>query len=589
MENSINDNKILIIGAIKHLGKKILEIEKSVGIVDAEIQKSIREEIAEVNENLNQIDKDNIQRFNDTVSRFEGLIESREHEFSRVEKSIKEQVAKISKKYVETKKELETVLTDKTLEKSINEINNELRKAIDELAENDYITKDDLVEYVKQEIGKITVQFSLPGIANSGSGSTPTLDQVLTKGNTSSKRIILSSDSVVDYGSSQSTGGWLLIDNTNNAGAGLVLYTNNGSSATAPLAVLTSDNTAFDQHSLLVNHEGSTHAVTINNNNTSVIGSVTLNLTSANIADSTAFIEGSQSNRGTLKLTHKKPTGVADADASALSILLENDGASTAARGIFIDTESGATGDFVNLRNNGAMVMRVDSTGAISIGEPTIASRFDIKSASLNSDLQRWIASDGSRLGRVTETSSGHGWFEIDNNAGTAIFLIRGDGGDSYFNSGQFGIGITSPAAALHVVGETRIDGSLLQVQGTGAVNIMARSSATATDGGTIRVTGEAEGLTSFRGGYIKLEPVANQVHIGVHDAVDELATSDIVSIRLVRANGNVVINTPVNITNSLQADSLRIDQNPVLGTITPTHTFSLSLNGVTYRVQCAI
>lgn len=67
--------------------------------------------------------------------------------------------------------------------------------------------------------------------------------------------------------------------------------------------------------------------------------------------------------------------------------------------------------------------------------------KLQIKSPALGADVTTWTSSDGSRLGRLLETGGGHGWFEIDNSSGTALFLIRTDGGSSYFNSGNFGIG----------------------------------------------------------------------------------------------------------------------------------------------------
>lgn len=67
-----------------------------------------------------------------------------------------------------------------------------------------------------------------------------------------------------------------------------------------------------------------------------------------------------------------------------------------------------------------------------------------IVSQGTNNDVLTVNASDGSRLSRLTETSGGHGWFEIDDSTGAARILFRADGGASYINSGNFGIGTTS-------------------------------------------------------------------------------------------------------------------------------------------------
>lgn len=68
----------------------------------------------------------------------------------------------------------------------------------------------------------------------------------------------------------------------------------------------------------------------------------------------------------------------------------------------------------------------------------------EITSPNPNSDVIRWEASDGSRIGRIVETAGGHGWFEIDDNTGNAKIVFRADGGSSYINSGNFGIGTTN-------------------------------------------------------------------------------------------------------------------------------------------------
>ncbi len=69
---------------------------------------------------------------------------------------------------------------------------------------------------------------------------------------------------------------------------------------------------------------------------------------------------------------------------------------------------------------------------------------FEAKSLAVNSDVMKWTASDGSRLGRVVETSGGHGWFEVDDSSGNAKIVFRADGGNNYVNSGNFGVGLTT-------------------------------------------------------------------------------------------------------------------------------------------------
>lgn len=64
-------------------------------------------------------------------------------------------------------------------------------------------------------------------------------------------------------------------------------------------------------------------------------------------------------------------------------------------------------------------------------------------------------------------------------------------------------------------------------------------------------------------------------------------------ALRITKANKTtdvVVINTTssiVDVAGTLQADAIRIDQTPAAGTITPTHTITISLNGTNYKFAC--
>lgn len=73
-----------------------------------------------------------------------------------------------------------------------------------------------------------------------------------------------------------------------------------------------------------------------------------------------------------------------------------------------------------------------------------VDSDITITSQATDNDVLTLTASDGSQLGRFTETASGHGSLEIDNSSGTSTILFSADGTASYINSGNFGIGTTS-------------------------------------------------------------------------------------------------------------------------------------------------
>jgi hypothetical protein len=52
---------------------------------------------------------------------------------------------------------------------------------------------------------------------------------------------------------------------------------------------------------------------------------------------------------------------------------------------------------------------------------------------------------------------------------------------------------------------------------------------------------------------------------------------------------GNNAPNNKLDVTGTVQMDGLRIDQTPTAEVVVPTHTFTLSLSGTTYRVPCLV
>lgn len=97
------------------------------------------------------------------------------------------------------------------------------------------------------------------------------------------------------------------------------------------------------------------------------INDVALNATQTNSLASTVWLSGNQRDMGTLKVTHDEPVGD-DSDAAAISVLVS--GATTAARGLLIDTTSTNSGDLLNLRNNGSEKVVVDSSGETTVNAP---------------------------------------------------------------------------------------------------------------------------------------------------------------------------------------------------------------------------
>lgn len=103
-----------------------------------------------------------------------------------------------------------------------------------------------------------------------------------------------------------------------------------------------------------------------------------LNVVSDNTAASCVQVSGSETGRGTVKITHTGPGDNSDANASAISIDLQ--GVNTAAQGIHVDSVAqGTTGALLDLRNNGNQLVKVLSDATFAIpkivlgnGGPTI-------------------------------------------------------------------------------------------------------------------------------------------------------------------------------------------------------------------------
>jgi hypothetical protein len=172
------------------------------------------------------------------------------------------------------------------------------------------------------------------------------------------------------FGTSTSTGGALNLDNTQNDGAGAVIYSNAGAGATGRLLNVRAANPQFAAPAVHVDYAGTSNAVEILNPGTGT-PSVTLNVVSSNPNDTTLGISGQELGRGTANITH---TGTgADVNASVLSLKL--DGVGTAAQGIFLDAPHGTSGKLLNLRNGGTaqIVATADgkllATGGLGVGD----------------------------------------------------------------------------------------------------------------------------------------------------------------------------------------------------------------------------
>lgn len=317
-----------------------------------------------------------------------------------------------------------------------------------------------------------------------------------------------------------SNGGAIYLNNTNNIGTGLGIFSNAGAEALGNMINVKVDNPLYNQAAFYMNYDGISNAVEIISN-TNDDSSNALSVTNFNTQDSALGIIGYETGKGTIKVSHNG-TGT-DANASGLSIDLK--GAGTRAQGLYVDStaSTGTLGNLLRLRNQSIDRFVVNSLGSLSMGQngtnttitktgnvagdeffvgtngafrvqrsataseafrvqvngdaqgrwlgtsdgqlkwgdgtsvqdvvlrrsaantlQLLTSTFQITSRANSTDLMVWTASDSSRLGRFLETSGGAGWFEIADAAGAPQITLRADGGTSFINSGNFGIGTSS-------------------------------------------------------------------------------------------------------------------------------------------------
>ena len=180
-----------------------------------------------------------------------------------------------------------------------------------------------------------------------------------------------------DYSASVSTGGVLNLTTTNSTGAGLIIYNNQGATASGRLMALTADNPAFDQQVFYADQDGTSGAGVFNCDLTTGNALECVTISSLKQDKTAVGITGQETALGTLKVTHDYP-GVSDANAAALS--LRANGVGTAAQGIFFDAENSTTGKILNLRNNGVELFTLTSVGNVGIGTSSPAFLLDLYS-----------------------------------------------------------------------------------------------------------------------------------------------------------------------------------------------------------------
>lgn len=203
------------------------------------------------------------------------------------------------------------------------------------------------------------------------------------------------------------------------------------------------------------------HAATIYQAGTSGLDVASaLNVVSDNPDSTTVYVSGTEKNRGTVKIAHHGQADGSDANASAISIDLQDQG--TAAQGIFLtSTTGGTTGNLVTLRNSaGKEDLVIKANGRTGIGIVRGATPAGMLELAQNDDTTPGLsikgratganqaefkrASDGAVRTRITNS----GQIVTSETAYFAGLAVQFGGTSTQTGNGQGVIGITNAAAA---------------------------------------------------------------------------------------------------------------------------------------------
>lgn len=205
-----------------------------------------------------------------------------------------------------------------------------------------------------QAAGAASVDWASPGTIGATTPNSAVFSSLAAGGGTTPFQIDTNGRLALTYngdsGSLSSSGGAIFLNNTNNVGTGIGIYSNAGALASGNMINVKVDNTAYAQAAFYMNYDGSSNAVEIVSNSDDT-SSNALAVTGNNINDSTVGIIGYELNRGTIKVSHYRPGTGNDSSASGISIDLKGSG--TRAQGLYVDsTETGGTlGNLLRLRN----------------------------------------------------------------------------------------------------------------------------------------------------------------------------------------------------------------------------------------------
>ena len=170
---------------------------------------------------------------------------------------------------------------------------------------------------------------------------------------------------------------------------------------------------------------------------------------------------------------------------------------------------------YLRFDTNNVERVRILAAGQVGIGTTTAPHTLSVKGT-----ISR-LNSSGIQIVNVL-ASSDHGQVQVLNSGGTERALINSNG-NSFFTGGNLGIGTSSPASPLSVVGTARIDGS----SGDGVLTIAnsAGSQSLRIDQNSLRTTtnNNLTFLTNGNSNSLVLEQANNRVGIGTASPAHKL------------------------------------------------------------------